>query len=90
MTTARAEKFWKTLLWLPVNFVQAVSLALVCGTVIPVALVTHMCSGQSNPALCMARRIWAPIMIGGALSRLSVSGLANVSPGKAGLIVSNH
>lgn len=90
-TPARVEEgFWKTLLWLPVNFVQAVSLAIVCGTVIPVALVIQKCSGQSKVALWMARNIWAPIIIAGGLSRLSVSGQENVSPGKPVLVVSNH
>jgi 1-acyl-sn-glycerol-3-phosphate acyltransferase len=90
-TPARAEEeFWKTLLWLPVNFIQAVSLAIVCGTVIPVALVAQKCSGQSNFALWMARNIWAPIIIAGGLSRLSVSGQENVSPGTPALVVSNH
>lgn len=84
------ESPWKTLLWLPVNFVQAVSLGIVCGTVIPVALVAQKCSGHSGLSLWMARNIWAPIIIAGGLSRLSVKGLENVSPGRPALVVSNH
>ncbi len=38
----------------------------------------------------MARNIWAPIIIAGGLSRLFVSGLDNVSPGRPALVVSNH
>jgi len=90
-TTARSEEgLWKTLLWLPVNLVQAVSLGIVCGTVIPVALVVQKCSGHSRFALWMARNIWAPIIIAGGLSRLAVSGQENVSPDRPALIVSNH
>ena len=90
-TAARAEEsFWKILLWLPVNLVQAVSLGIVCGTVIPAALVAQKCSGHSKFALWMARNIWAPVIIAGGLSRLSVSGRKNISPGKPALVVSNH
>ena len=84
------EGVLKTLLWLPVNFVQAVSLAIVCGTVIPIALVVQKCSGRSKPALWMARNIWAPIILAGGLSRLCVSGEENVSRGRPALVVSNH
>lgn len=90
-TAANAkEGRWTTLLWLPVNFVQAVSLAIVCGTIVPLALVAQRCSGNSRLALWMARNIWAPIIIAGGLSRLSVTGEQNVSPGRPALVVSNH
>ena len=90
-TAANAkEGRWTTLLWLPVNFVQAVSLAIVCGTIIPLALVAQRCSGDSRLALWMARNIWGPIIIAGGLSRLSVTGEENVPSGKAALVVSNH
>ena len=90
-TVAPAEEGWgATCLWLPVNLVQAVSLGLVCGTLIPGALVAQKCSGNSRIALWMARNIWAPIIINGGLSRLAVSGRENVSPGQPTLVVSNH
>jgi len=84
------EGLGNTLLWLPVNLVQAISLGILCGTVIPVALLALRCSGRPKSALWMARNIWAPIIIAGGLSRLSVSGMENVLPGKPTLVVSNH
>ena len=84
------EGLLTALLWSPVNFVQAVSLAVVCGTVIPVALAAQRYSGNSKPALWMARNIWAPMIIAGGLSRLSATGQENVSPGRPALVVSNH
>ncbi len=84
------EGLLAALLWLPVNFVQALSLAVVCGTVIPAALVVQKYSENSKLALWMARNIWAPVIIAGGLSRLAVTGQENVSPLRPALVVSNH
>lgn len=84
------EGLLAALLWSPVNIVQAVCLAIVCGTVIPVALAAQKYSGNSKLALWMARNIWAPVIIAGGLSRLAVTGQENVAPVRPTLVVSNH
>jgi 1-acyl-sn-glycerol-3-phosphate acyltransferase len=85
-----AESLWETLLWVPVNFIQALSLALVCTLLIPPALLVRLLTRRAEPSLWMARHLWAPIIIGGGLSRLRVSGLENVNPSRPTLVVCNH
>jgi 1-acyl-sn-glycerol-3-phosphate acyltransferase len=84
------ESLWENLLWGLVNFVQAISLALVCTLLIPPALLVRLLTRRAEPSLWMARHLWAPIIIGGGLSRLRVSGLENVNPARPTLVVCNH
>jgi 1-acyl-sn-glycerol-3-phosphate acyltransferase len=85
-----AESLWETLLWAPVNLIQAISLGLVCILLIPPALLVRFLTRRSEPSLWMARHLWAPIIIGGGLSRLRVSGLENINPSRPTLVVCNH
>ena len=78
------------LLWLPVNILQAASLAALCGVMIPLAIVIRKIFQRSGPALWMARNIWAPIIIVGGLSRLRVTGLDKLDPSRPTLVVCNH
>lgn len=78
------------LLWIPVNLLQAISLGILCGVVIPLAIAARRIAGNSGPALWMARNIWARIILAGGFSRLRVEGLENLSRGRPALIVSNH
>lgn len=87
---SEGEGFWETLLWAPVNLIQAISLGLVCMLLIPPALLVRLLTGRAEPSLLMARHLWAPIIIGGGLSRLRVTGLEKVDPSRPTLIVCNH
>jgi 1-acyl-sn-glycerol-3-phosphate acyltransferase len=82
--------FLEFLLWLPVNILQAASLGILCGIVIPLAIVARKISGSSEPALWMARNVWARVILAGGFSSLSVVGLENLSRIQPVLIVSNH
>ena len=84
------ESFLICLLWVPVNILQAVSLGVLCGVVIPLAIAARKISGSSGPALWMARHVWSRVILVGGLSSLRVEGLENLSPGRPALIVSNH
>lgn len=78
------------LLWMPINLLQAVSLALVCLLMIPPALLVLKITGRPDYALWMARSLWAPIILAGGLSRLRVKGLENIDPSRRTLVVCNH
>jgi len=84
------ENFLKFLLWMPVNILQGISLGVLCGVVIPLAIAVRKISGSSGPALWMARNVWARVILAGGLSSLCVEGLENLSLGRPALIVSNH
>lgn len=84
------ENFLKFLLWMPVNILQGISLGVLCGVVIPLAIAVRKISGSSGPALWMARNIWARVILAGGLSSIRVEGLENLSLGRSALIVSNH
>ncbi|MFZ0434399.1 MAG: lysophospholipid acyltransferase family protein [Chthoniobacterales bacterium] len=84
------EGFLKFLLWLPVNILQAVSLGVLCGIVIPLAIAARKISGNTGPALWMARNVWARVILAGGFSSLRVAGLENLSRARPALIVSNH
>jgi 1-acyl-sn-glycerol-3-phosphate acyltransferase len=84
------ERFLEFLFWVPVNVLQALSLGLLCGVMIPLAIAARKISGSSVPALWMARKVWAPVILAGGLARLRVSGLENLSRVRTALIVSNH
>lgn len=78
------------LLWLPVNLVQICSFLLVCCISIPAALMVRAVTGSSRAAIGIAHQWWGPIVVGGGLARLSVSGLKFIQPGKTYLVVANH
>lgn len=78
------------LLWIPVNLLQALSLGVLCGVVIPIAIVARRIAGNSGPALWMARNVWARIILAGGFSSLRVEGLENLSCSRPALIVANH
>ena len=78
------------LLWLPVNLVQIFSFLLVCCILIPTALIVRVVTGSSRAAIWMAHQWWGPIVVGGSLARLFVSGLKFIQPGKTYLVVANH
>jgi 1-acyl-sn-glycerol-3-phosphate acyltransferase len=84
------ESFLKFLLWMPVNILQGICLGVLCGVVIPLAIAARKISGNSEPALWMARNVWARVILAGGLSSLRVEGVENLSPGSPALIVSNH
>jgi len=85
-----AAGLWDAMLWAPINLIQAISLGLVCMLLIPPALLVRLLTGRAEPSLWMARHLWAPIIIGGGLSRLRVSGLENIHPSRPTLVVCNH
>jgi 1-acyl-sn-glycerol-3-phosphate acyltransferase len=87
---SEGEGIWETLLWAPVNLIQTISLGLVCMFLIPPALLVRLLTGRAEPSLWMARHLWAPIIIGGGLSRLRVSGLEKVDSSLPTLVVCNH
>lgn len=78
------------LLWLPVNLVQICSFLLVCCISIPAALMVRAVTGSSRAAIGIAHEWWGPIVVGGGLARLFVSGLKFIQPGKTYLVVANH
>jgi len=84
------ENFLKFLLWMPVNILQGISLGVLCGVVIPLAIAARKISGSSGPALWMARNVWSRVILAGGLSSLRVEGLENLSFRRSALIVSNH
>jgi len=78
------------LLWLPVNLVQVFSFLVVCCIIIPAALIVRAVTGSSRAAIGIAHQWWGPIVVGGGLAKLSVSGLKFIQPGKNYLVVANH
>ena len=78
------------LFWMPVNLLQAISLGILCVVVIPLAIASRKISGSCEPALWMARNIWARVILAGGFSSLRVEGLENLSRVRPALIVSNH
>lgn len=87
---SEGESIWETLLWAPVNLIQVISLGLVCMLLIPPALLVRILTRRAEPSLWMARHLWAPIIIGGGLSHLRVSGLEKVDSSRPTLVVCNH
>lgn len=72
------------------NILQGICLGVLCGVVIPLAIAARKISGNSEPALWMARNVWARVILAGGLSSLRVEGVENLSLGSPALIVSNH
>jgi 1-acyl-sn-glycerol-3-phosphate acyltransferase len=78
-----------TLLWLPLNLAQGVHTALWSAGWISVALVLARLAGP-EPALALARRVWAPGLLSAAGAQLRVSGGERVDPARAAFFVANH
>jgi 1-acyl-sn-glycerol-3-phosphate acyltransferase len=86
----RRKNFRDILLWLPLNLLQVFSFLLVCCVLIPAALVVRAWTGSPRAPLWMAHKWWGPIVVGGGLASLRVSGLESMEPGRAYLVVANH
>lgn len=86
----RRKNLGDVLLWLPVNIVQLFSFLLVSGILIPAALMVRVVAGSSRAAIGVAHRWWGPIVVGGGLARLRVTGSSNMVSGKTYLVVANH
>ncbi len=80
----------RRLLWLPLNLLQAAFLGLWSLGWILAALAVRLIARSPEPALAMARRLWAPGLLWGALARLEVRGLEQVDFSRPALFVMNH
>ena len=78
-----------TLVWLPVNLVQALLTAVWSAAWISLALLASALAGPA-PALRLARTVWGPGLLALAGARLVVSGGAGLAAGRAPLVVANH
>lgn len=86
----RRRRLLDRLGWLPVNILQAFSFAVVCLVLIPAALLVHRLTANSRIPLWMAHGWWGPIVVGGGLARLRVSGRQHWKPHRSCLVVCNH
>jgi 1-acyl-sn-glycerol-3-phosphate acyltransferase len=86
----RRKELRNILLWLPINLLQAGSFVAVCLILIPLALLIHRITGNTKIPLWMAHRWWGPIVVGGGLAKLKVSGKHHWNPNKTYLVVANH
>jgi 1-acyl-sn-glycerol-3-phosphate acyltransferase len=86
----RRHRLRDVLLWLPFNLLQVFSFLVVCVVLIPPALLIRACTGSPRIAMWMAQKWWAPIVVGGGLGRLRVTGLESMQPGQTYLVVANH
>lgn len=86
----RRRRPWDLLIWLPLNVLQVLSFVLVCAVLIPAALLVRTLTRSARPAMWMAHHWWAPIVVGGGLARLRVSGRESLRAGQAYLVVANH
>ena len=84
------KEFRNILLWLPINLIQAASFVAVCLILIPLALLVRRITGNSQIPLWMAHRWWGPIVVGGGLAKLKVSGKKYWNPKKTYLVIANH
>ena len=62
----------------------------VCLILIPLALLVRRMTGSTQIPLWMAHRWWGPIVVGGGLAKLRVSGKKYWNPKKTYLVVANH
>lgn len=79
--------FW---LWLPANLLQGIFTALWSALWISVALLVHLLARRREPALWLARRVWGPGLVYGALARLDVSGRERIDFTRPHFFVANH
>ncbi len=86
----RRKNLRDILLWLPLNLLQVFSFLLVCCILIPAALFVRSLTRSSRAPLWMAHKWWGPVVVGGGLASLRVSGQESIEPGKTYLVVANH
>ncbi len=79
--------FW---LWLPANLLQGLFTLLWSALWISVALGVHLVARRREPALWLARRVWGPGLVYGALARLEVSGRERIDFARPHFFVANH
>jgi 1-acyl-sn-glycerol-3-phosphate acyltransferase len=78
-----------TLLWLPVNALQALGTVAWSALWIPIARIASALGGAGR-GLALARRAWAPGLLALAGARLVVHGRERVDFGRPCLLVANH
>lgn len=83
----KGPSFW---LWLPANLVQGIFTALWSALWISVALLVHLVARRRAPALWLARHVWAPGLVYGALAHLVVAGRERIDFSRPHLFVANH
>ena len=80
----------RELLWIGINAVQAVFLAVWSALWITVALLSLGVTLSRRPGLWLARRAWSPGLLAIGPARLDVEGLDRLDPSRACFFVSNH
>jgi 1-acyl-sn-glycerol-3-phosphate acyltransferase len=80
----------RELLWIGINAVQAVYLAVWSALWISAALLTLALTLSRRPGLWLARRVWAPGLLAVAPARLDVEGLDRLDLSRACFYVANH
>ncbi len=78
------------LLWLPLNALQLVATMVWSAFWISVALLVALAGRRREPALWLARHVWAPGMVAIGLSRLEVVGRERLDLRRACFFVANH
>lgn len=86
----RRESRLAFLLWLPLNLVQGLFTALWTAVGICIALAVTFVVRRPEPALWLARRVWAPGLVYGAGARLVVTGRERLDLTRPALLVANH
>ncbi|MBP7589620.1 MAG: 1-acyl-sn-glycerol-3-phosphate acyltransferase [Thermoanaerobaculia bacterium] len=78
------------LLWLPLNALQLLATMVWSAFWISIALVVALASRRREPALWLARHVWAPGMVAIGLSRLSVVGRERLDFRRSYFFAANH
>jgi 1-acyl-sn-glycerol-3-phosphate acyltransferase len=80
----------RALLWVGINAVQAVFVAVWSALWISVALLTLALTFSRRPGLWLARRIWSPGILAIAPARLEIQGLDRLDLSQACFFAANH
>lgn len=80
----------RNLLWGLANFLQLVVLVVWTAGLIVVAFLIYLFTGSRRRSLAVAKRIWAPSVLGLLGARLEVQGLDRFDFSQAHLVVANH